>query len=129
MCDGGEILTAGERVQQRGVRGGRRGRALLFGFADLRVAFGKLQPDRLRDVRIEAHALFVWFVFFFVSFFFIFEVFFLLCVPVSVSLPLPIRSTEPRPPKKTKQENDRISRVHHSIKAKQKKTVKLGKTQ
>ena len=52
-----KILTAGERVQQRGVRGGGWGRTLLFGFADLGVALGELQPDRLRDVRIESHAL------------------------------------------------------------------------
>ena len=47
------------------MRGSRRGRTvLLFGFADLRVALGKFQPDRLRDVRIEPHALsifsFLW---------------------------------------------------------------------
>ena len=54
-----KILTAGEGVQQRGVRGGCRGRTvLLFGFADLGVALGKFQPDRLRDVRIESHALY-----------------------------------------------------------------------
>lgn len=54
------VLTAGEGVQQRGVRGGCRGRTvLLFGFADLGVALGKFQPDRLRDVRIEPHTLFV----------------------------------------------------------------------
>ena len=52
------ILTPGERVQQRGVRGGGWGRTvLLFRFADLRVALGELQTDRLRDVRIEPHAL------------------------------------------------------------------------
>ena len=52
------VLTAGEGVQQRGVRGSCRGRTvLLFGFADLRVALGKFQPDRLRDVRIEPHTL------------------------------------------------------------------------
>ena len=53
-----QILTAGERVQQRGVWGGCRGRTvLLFGFADFRVALGKFQPDRLRDVRIKSHSL------------------------------------------------------------------------
>ena len=30
---------------------------LLFRFADLRVALGKFQPDRMRDVRIKHHAL------------------------------------------------------------------------
>ena len=52
-----QILTAGEGVQQRGVRGGCWGRTLLFGFADLGVTFSKLQPNRLRDVRIESHTL------------------------------------------------------------------------
>jgi len=50
-------------VQQRGVRGGCWGRTvLLFGFADLGVALGKFQPDRLRDVRIESHTLLFLFI-------------------------------------------------------------------
>jgi hypothetical protein len=55
-----KILTAGEGVQQRGVRGGGRRRTviLLFGFADLGVALGKFESDRLRNVRIKPHALF-----------------------------------------------------------------------
>ena len=70
------VLTAGEGVQQRGVRGSCRGRTvLLFGFADLGVALGKFQPDRLRDVRIESHTLF------FFTQFFIFQI---VCVCVCV---------------------------------------------
>ena len=38
------------------MRGSRRGRTVLR-FADLRVALGKFQPDRMRDVRIKHHAL------------------------------------------------------------------------
>lgn len=57
-----KILTAGEGVQQRGVRGGsgRRTVILLFGFADLGVALGKFEPNRLRNVRIEPHALYFY---------------------------------------------------------------------
>lgn len=52
------LLTSGERVHRHAVlmMRGRRG-VLLLRLRDFRIAFGELEPDRLRHLRIEPHSL------------------------------------------------------------------------
>ena len=50
------LLTSCERVHER-LLGDCAGVDHLLGLADLSVGLGKLQPDGLREVRVEPHSL------------------------------------------------------------------------